>query len=226
MTTIDVKQTKSAHVTEDNNIFPFLESKSVVPLDQLSSISFTSYVDLAPQKIAKKKCFDNCIDTVYANFPTYSLRLLASNSSWQPNTAIVKHLKLWGALKRRVIDISNRENTEVSISGENGVKFFGEVKMGKSDTDIALQILAKERMSFVICLPNDHSTNLDKYIDKNWAEARSFDYSFWTAIITYTCLCNGIFLRIFGEFDDREVGVTAVMLRKLFDLINNRGHLR
>lgn len=215
--TTNVKIVKSAKVTQDENLFKLSPEASCVPLDDLSSISFVT--DAAPGmlEIVKAESVSACVNLLKEKLQDYNIWLLSSNAAWQPNSAIVKHLKLWRALKKNGIDVPERAVSELSVETEDGIKFFGCTKLDESELGIGLKVLAVERMSFLILLPEQLSVNLSDYVEKEWPTAREYDFAFWTAVISKICFNNGIFLRIFGAFDDRETGVSAVMPRKIFD---------
>ena len=145
--------------------------------------------------------------------------LLSSTTTWRPDSAIANHFKLWKLLKKRGYSLSSELTQEISVKSHDVVKFFGAAKLKESELEIGLKILSVEKMSFLILLPNVRNADLHGYVDKRWESANEHDYSFWTAVIAHTCCNRGVFLRVFGWFDDREVGVTSVMPRHLFESV-------
>ncbi len=217
MTTTNIKIEKSLLVTRDDNIFRLVPESSCVPLNSLSSISLLKVAPPGGVQTSKIECIKTCIKLLRDKLKNYSIWLLPSTASWQPNSAIVNHLKLWKSLKRSGYNLSLEAAQEISVKSHEGIKFFGATKLQESELEAGLSILTKKRMSLLILLPDEHKVDLQKYVDKRWEFAREHDYDFWTAVITYTCCNGGIFLRSFGEFDDREAGVSAVMQRDLFE---------
>lgn len=215
----DIRITKSLQVAQDNNLFKLVPESSCVPLSSLSSISFLAVAPPGCVEISKFRCVKACVKLLKDKLNNYSMWLLSSTTTWRPDSAIANHFKLWKLLKKRGYSLSSEFTQEISVKSHDVVKFFGAAKLKESELEIGLKILSVEKMSFLILLPNVRNADLHGYVDKRWESANEHDYSFWTAVIAHTCCNRGVFLRVFGWFDDREVGVTSVMPRHLFESV-------
>ena len=204
-------------------MFPLVDGALELPTSELSSITFIAYNFNCAEN--KKICVKDCIFSIKEKLKDYSTWLLAS-TSWQEDTSRARYYGLWKGLSIHAGNqvLSWPDRFEEAVYGPEGLRFFGAARIDADSIALALSLIDpytwNSGRSFLVLMPEMHRGNLYEYIEKGWM-VTSKDHAglsaFWTAMISCTCRNNGIFLRIFGEFDDRESGVNAIMPRTLFE---------
>lgn len=142
---------------------------------------------------------------IVKKMPGYRVWLLVGNSAWQPDTRIVRHRKLWGALTARGINISHSCNAQEVMREEDGaLKFFGSVQLSELSTESVVNVLLEENCSYIVALPG--TIEPDNFVDIGWSGDLSGDFK----IIETLIKCGGLLFKRSGEFDDKEKGIVGV----------------
>ncbi|WP_335945380.1 hypothetical protein [Pseudomonas sp. G166] len=144
-------------------------------------------------------------ELIEKKLPDYDLWLFIGSSAWQPDTRIVRHRKLWGALKSRGYEIVGGSNSQEYIVEEEGkIKFFGALRLSKMSIGTVANVLEAERCSYVIALPKGF--NVQVALDKGWSGDVEEDLSFHYLLSEK----QGLLFKKVGEFDDGERGFITV----------------
>lgn len=138
--------------------------------------------------------------------PGSELWLLAGTRAWQPDTRVVRHYKLWGALRARGFKVPSdlQSGEEVMIHSEGKLKFFGATNLSELAPENAAQFLLKEQCAYIVALPR--GLPLHTLLELGWAGELPVD----CAIISHVVEANALLLKRIGEFDDLERGLVAI----------------
>lgn len=148
-------------------------------------------------------------DRINQVFPNYDMWLFIGNSAVQPDTRIVRYLRLWGGFKSRGFDLSFLSGSfENMIEIDGGLKFFGAVPFSKNSLAVVSDLIVGERYSYIAALPN--SFDVRCALSKGWSGDISNDFD----LICCACEKEALVLKKIGEFDDCERGFLALALSK------------
>jgi hypothetical protein len=152
-------------------------------------------------------CISNTVlELVERNLPEHVVWLFVGTSTWQPNTRVVRHYKLWGALKVRGFNLPsiNKLAEQVTIESSIGLKFFGAVRLADFEIEDAVQILFGENCTYLVALPK----NIEPHylLKTGWSGDLTLDASF----INFLALSNALLLKRVGYFDDCERDIVAI----------------
>lgn len=140
-------------------------------------------------------------------FPDYDLWFFMGSSAWQPDTRIVRHRKLWGALKSRGYEVvGGSHSQEYIVEAEGKIKFFGALRLSKLSIETVASVLEAERCSYVAALPKGFDVQIA--LDKGWSGDVEEDLSFHYLLSEK----QGLLFKKVGEFDDGERGFISVGL--------------
>jgi hypothetical protein len=135
----------------------------------------------------------------------YRVWLFIGNSAWQPDTRIVRHRKLWGALAARGIEVSNTsEKQEMMCESDGELKFFGAAQLSELSVRSVSKAFLDERCTYLVALPN--SIGPENILGIGGSGILREDSKFIDALIEH----GGLLVKRYGEFDDNEKGVVAV----------------
>lgn len=141
---------------------------------------------------------------------------IAGNSAWQQDTRIVRHHKLWRALKARGVEIQQGSDTqEVLIEAGGKLKFFGATQLSCGSLQSAAKALVSERCTYLLVSTRDF--NIAELLNEGWSGELRHDSNLLSCAFEHDVL---VFARI-GEFDDPERGLGAIgnprILKKLLN---------
>lgn len=181
-------------------------------LDCDIDISAKSWLLESPSVESMLKLFRDIYISVGAEFSGWRGWLVVRNSAWQPNTKVVRHRKLWAALKFRGFDVvGGCDFQENSVESVSGVKFSGAVRISDASIESVIKILLNERCSYIVFLPED--VVAENIIDAEWSGDISQDIK----LIYSVSVVKGMLLDLVGEFDDFEKGFSIFGRR---DVVN------
>lgn len=147
-------------------------------------------------------------------FPSYKVWLFIGNSTWQPDTRIVRFRKLWGALAARGIDIPHASGTQELMCELKGkLKFFGATQLSEFSVGSVAKALVEERCAYVVALPS--CIGPEEILDIGWSGELAEDSKVIASLIEK----DGLLIKRFGEFDDVEKGVLGVGRPELVKLL-------
>lgn len=150
------------------------------------------------------------LDAVFAlinnKLPHLELWLLAGTSAWQPDTSIVRHNKLWNALRARGFNVpsGSRSMKEMVIESAGKLKIFGAAKLAEFAIEDVVNILLGENCTYLVALPVDGACN--DLLNIGWSGDLSADSKF----IEYLFESDALLLKHVGQFDDYERGVVVI----------------
>lgn len=219
----DIRIEKNLLVSNDNDMFDLVDSALIIPKQSLSSISCVANI-CYPDRIwidFNTLCVEICVDLIKRKVNEYNLWLFSSTYPWEKETKRLKYYKLWGRFKEKYGNLlSKSEYKEESVYANGGVKYFGFIKLQQDEVNIGMDMLksTNKGSSFLVMFSDSYSIDMYEYIKNGWGFYRYYDQlHFWSTLISYTCRECGVFLRVFGEFDDNIVGVNAIMHKTMFD---------
>jgi hypothetical protein len=153
-------------------------------------------------------------------FPEYHILLFTGNSAWQPDTRIVRHHKLWGAMRLRGIEIPKTKiSDEIYLELEGKIKFFGVMQLSDSTVHVAVKTMLNEKCTYLVALPSHVDTQ--KTLEIGWTGSFSDD----TDIIVNIYKQNGFLIKRYGEFDDPEKGVVLIGKPELIQQVARVGSI-
>lgn len=146
----------------------------------------------------------------------HNVWLLVGTLAWQPNTSIVRHHGLWGALRARgLVLLNGSQYEEFVLESEGKLKFFGATKLSEDSAEGAVNILLREPCTYLIALPGDLSPR--DIIEIGWLGSLADD----SKIIDYIDATDGLLLKQIGEFDAHERGIVAVGQPRIVNTLLN-----
>ncbi|WP_245399228.1 hypothetical protein [Pseudomonas syringae] len=201
--TTDIRVSSTFDVSKENEIINI--SRAVIAERVvLSAASFSTSLKAQKPLGRVLKFIYKLIDEKFSH---YDLWLFLGNSATQPDTRVVRHKKLWGALKSRGFDIpGSSEVAETMIEVGGGVKFFGAVCLSEYSIAIVADVIVDERCSYFAALPKNF--NFQRSLDKGWTGEISKDFD----CLHCVSKAGGIVFKRVGEFDDAERGFVAIAL--------------
>lgn len=138
-------------------------------------------------------------------FSDYGVWLLVGNSAWQPDTRIVRYRKLWSALEIRGVKVSHTWHTqEIMHESEGKLKFFGATQLSELSVESTVSALLEEPCTYLIALPSEVWPK--DVLKAGWSGNLKDDH----VVIEFLFESDGLLIKRFGEFDDREKGLIAV----------------
>jgi hypothetical protein len=143
----------------------------------------------------------------------YVVWLLACNSTVQPDSRVVRHRKLWGALKAQGLALPfGRELPERVIEAPEGLRYFAAIQLGLGSYDSAVTVLHAEPASHLIALREEHRHVAELLTVAGWNRP-SFGPS--ADILSAVCEVGGVVLWPVGAFDDRDGGAAALAKKEV-----------
>jgi hypothetical protein len=131
--------------------------------------------------------------------------LLIGNSTWQPDTRIVRYRKIFNSLSFRGVDLSVlAERSESSIEHDGKIKFFGAGRFDASLAGTVASAIKEEDCSYLVVLPRQ--TGLLFPLSTGWSGDLFRDQPLIESVIGR----GGVILRRTGYFDDPEIGLLAL----------------
>jgi hypothetical protein len=144
--------------------------------------------------------------------PGWELWLLAAHRAVQPDNRIVQYHRLWNSLEKR--GASFRETTGIKDgerSESGGVRFFGARMFGLDELGSVDLVLRSETGAIVGGNPEKLHPAVSLLANDGW-EISSVPVA--NDIVNLICESGGVVFSVFGEFDDREVGIALIGSRQ------------
>ncbi|WP_259642214.1 hypothetical protein [Pseudomonas syringae] len=201
--TTDVRVASTVNVLKENEII-YIPCAAIAEGAVLSAASFS--ISLEAQK-PLGLVLRFIYKLVAERFSQYDFWLFLGNSATQPDTRVVRHKKLWGALRTRGFEIPDSNDAiETMVEVGGGVKFFGVMCFYESSIEIVADLIVHERCSYIAALPK--SFDFRRALDMRWTGEISKDFD-WLRCVSKA---GGIVFKRAGEFDDAERGFVAIAL--------------
>jgi len=153
---------------------------------------------------------------IISKLPEYHVLLFAGNSAWQSDNRIIRYHKLWNALRLKGIEIPHTNlSNEVCLESEGKVKFFGAMKLSDSIIHVAVKVILNDRCTYLVALPCH--IDIQEILECGWAGCFLEDDNFIINIYKK----NGLLIKRYGEFDDREKGVVIIGKPDLIQMLSS-----
>lgn len=151
-------------------------------------------------------------DQIQSKLPRYKIWLLAGTSAWQPDTRIIRHRGLWGALRTRGIELDrSSDEPEVILERDGKLKFFGAALVSDAALAAVTKALLVERCTYLIALPAHIAVN--NLVALGWSGSLRED----VALLDNVNRTGGVIISKVGEFDDIETGLVAIANRAIIE---------
>ncbi|WP_434704942.1 hypothetical protein J3P85_03565 [Pseudomonas sp. Z1-12] len=201
--TTDVKVTSAPDLLVSNEVFNIRSARK----REGGVLSVASFLTAGASSDSVSSVLSYLYDLIEKKFPDCNLWLFLGSSAWQPDTRIVRHRKLWGALRFRGYEIVGGSNSqEYIVEAEGKIKFFGALRLSKLSIETVASVLEAERCSYVAALPKGFDVQIA--LDKGWSGDVEEDLSFHYLLSEK----QGLLFKKVGEFDDGERGFISVGL--------------
>ena len=153
---------------------------------------------------------------IISKFPGYHVLLFTGNSAWQPDTRIVRYWKLWKAMRLNGIEIPQTNlSNEICLESEGKVKFFGAMQLSDSSIHVAVKAILNYRCTYLVALP--YHIDIQEMLELGWTGIFSEDAN----IIVNIYKQNGLLIKRYGEFDDREKGLVVIGKPELIQILSS-----
>lgn len=191
--TTDIEVTSTQNIFQYNEVYNFDASKVGAEL-VLSAASFL--INGAPNNSLVAVC-KFIFSLIRKNMYGYEVWVIVGNSAWQPNTRIVRHRKLWGALKFQGCEILGGSDPQESFSeAHEKLKFFGAIKISKASIESMIELIFKERCSYIILVPENFK--IKNILSLGWSGSLTEDLNLFHEVYK----AGGLLFKRMGEFDD------------------------
>ncbi|SDI92085.1 hypothetical protein [Pseudomonas abietaniphila] len=135
-----------------------------------------------------------------SNLDGFEAWLVLGNTARQPDTRIVRHRGLWGALKSRGLEVRGGSKAyEKAYEESGGIKFFGAQRLSTFSIASVSELLFQERCAYILLIPGGFA--VQGMMDKKFCGELDDDLSGFMEVLQV-----GGLLKKIGEFDDRESG--------------------
>ena len=199
--TTDVEVVSASDLFVPNKVFNVDDAGT----DKMLSVAKFSVVGASSYSVSVILNF--LYELIENKYPEHDLWILLGSSAWQPDTRIVRHRKLSGALKARGLTIAGDSDwQEHAIEAEGKIRFFGGLRFSKPAINTVADVLEKERCSYVVALPK--TFDVMSLLNQGWLGELKCDLDFLDVISKK----NGLIFKKVGEFDDGERGLLFVGL--------------
>ncbi len=155
-----------------------------------------------------------CLVEIHARLvapaPPQQLRLLATHSAWQPDSAWTRKRRLWVSFRTAGLALPQHTEEEVSRNGPDGLQFFGAATIRPDELAIADTILRAQPVSFLVIAPGS-TPSIQELLSAGWDRHHPTDFEIWRDLAITVTRHDGILLRPFGSFDDPEAGFNLIL---------------
>jgi len=209
--TIDIEVTSTNDVSKKNDVYNIRNSDLLKDeiIAASSWISFSTCRNEARSKILRL-IFKQAMNKT----PKYNFWCFIGNSTWQDDTRIVRHRKLWKALHARGIDISHcMDSHEEVIEGDGKLRFFGAKLFSELSIKSVISAIEEERCSYLVFLPE--SISLEPALLKGWNVYNGFDED----LLKFTLDNEGVIFKAVGEYDDPDSGFVGLGSPRLISIL-------
>jgi hypothetical protein len=166
---------------------------------------------------ARLVCLGRAAEALASGLPELGLWLLVGQR-WQPDTVMARHKRLWKLLESRGIALpSDKHREELCMTSDEGIRFFGIARIAPTETEAAYNIMKASALALLIAARSDAPPTVEEYLGLGWDGPGYTGADFWRDVGSATVRRGGAILQLFGEFDDREVGVDVIVGRDSFD---------
>jgi hypothetical protein len=202
--TIKLEIRRAADVFADNEVM-LLRGEARLRRMRIAGVAWL--VEGEPVREAHRRSLSEATSLVMTKLAGYALYLLAAHSTWQPDSRVIRHRKLWGSLKARGLTIPDgREVEEGLVETSEGLRFFSALRLGSGPVDPVVAILEDEPASHLVAL-DTHADGVASELARSGWRRPPFGPSM--DVLGAVCGVDGVVFWPIGRFDDREAGCAA-----------------
>jgi hypothetical protein len=163
-------------------------------------------------------CARRACSMIAIGLPSYRPWLCASDCGM--NNRISQHRGLWRGLATRGFRPAMRHTPETSLEIDDGsLGFYGAAELEQEKVEGLRPIVTPASRSFLSWMPPLTVPDVDGMVAAGWNRGLS-DLRELARIARVLSAQDGIVLRLFGEFDDRETGVDCIMNAESYALLS------
>lgn len=127
------------------------------------------------------------------------------------DTRVARHRGLWKVLAAQGVEKTTQATEEILVENSDGTLcLYGAAAIEGERMELFRPVVSPASRSFLALLPDDQIPALDLEIAMGWKRGL-IDLKELRDIALVVSKQGGIVLRLFGEFDDREMGVDCIM---------------
>ena len=209
---------------EVRNTFDISRKNDVFNVPQLRGIDFPQvagycmfiqYTDRVKSRILILNEIFDLIQKKYSNLVFW---LVASNSSWQNDTRVVRYKKFLKGFPKRGIGIQHAlDFNEYVIEKQGQIKFVAAVKLSMLSIDSVAIIMEEEKNSYLIALDKDDP--VENIVKHGWDSSSFIDLELLMSVVE----TRGILIKAIGEFDDIDNGFALLGEQKIIKELSTVG---
>ena len=190
----------AANTSQPNDVFQF---SGPTPL------AAVGWLFRRPPREAHMLAFSAAGTAALVGLPSCRLWLLASHSSPQPNSVLVRHRRLWSALEARGLRIPDGERTdEFSNPSENGLRWSGAIRLfDRAQLPLVAALVEAEPAALLIAIQSVLEHEVVGIVRAGWSYLAGNPPP---EIMTWLGGREALVFWPVGAFDDPESGVVAL----------------
>lgn len=156
-----------------------------------------------------EKALDLLSRRLQSKLPAFNHWLFIGHKNWQPDNQVVRHRKLWSAITSKGTSIPDgKKVSEVMVSSENGIKYFGLIKCESIASPSVASILRSNWETQLIFAEESVAMTSSEFLLSNgWEHIGNAPSD---KIIDLICERDILAYLPLGWFDDRESGCAVI----------------
>ena len=203
----NLEQTSTMDVSKENNAY-YISQDNLPESTRVAACSW-----LLPSKdhfYARLNVLKIIFTLIHARFPNLRLWFFVGDSSWQSDTRIIRHKKLFKRLKARGAEVKHTfESTENMVESNGKLKFFAATCMSEQSIESIVKAIAEEPCSYILAVPN--SFDIDSVLCNGWKVSDCIDSNILSNVVHN----HGLLFKAIGAFDDQESGFVGFGMPEL-----------
>lgn len=228
---MEVIRTFAADAFQDNECYVLngeLAEKYLSPLPKIAVYSIICREPQLPREmeLLYTACFSNAKDFLggfQVLFGAYKAWLFIADSSWQPQSVIVKHKRIWKKLEEKWRLIGINPFAEIENISSEGIRYAGLAELNDDGFGLAFQLM-REYSSAVIL---SQRTELGSKAGAEEIFGASFPLKKglpigeidWLRLVLSLCPLGDVVIKVGGSFGERAVSVDFFMGVKTLEKI-------
>ncbi|MBV1882726.1 MAG: hypothetical protein KUG82_13895 [Pseudomonadales bacterium] len=200
--TTDIELVSTMDVSKENEAYNISEEK----LPENTKIAAGSWLSSSGSHYqARLSVLRLIFSLIISKIPKFRFWYFIGDSTWQDDTRVVRHKRLWKALSSRGIEVGHSNETfEELIVSDGMLRFFGAKSISELSIESVVKALSEERCSYFLALPQD--TDIKVALHLGWDVHDGFD----KGLLRFSVENGGLLFKAIGEFDDPESGFVGL----------------
>lgn len=204
--TISVKTIIATNILKDNEVINFKDDRWVPEFD-LAGVAWLISAFGMSHRESRRIVLEKLHRLMAETLSDYRVWFLIGHSAWQDNSRIMKYRKLWGALRRRGVNIPESEQAvEELVEHEGRIKYFGAIPFFHVPIDVIVDAMQEEGASCIVAIPAKVNFDISGVLREGWSPSYPLDKSLMLKIANI----GGVIFKHVGEFDDADSGFIAI----------------